>query len=115
MLLSSGTCDGGPKKRLILHDDVLCFDHHAAGQKTILVSRLHIVSMVIIPSVKTEAEFFHEKMVFPFFCSESVEKKTPTSIVVRAFHLLVNRTSTDDSCLFHLEARASDLKPIKIN
>ena len=30
----------------LLHDDVLCFDHHAAGQKTILVSHPHIVSMV---------------------------------------------------------------------
>ena len=26
----------------LLHEDVLCFDHHAAGQKTILVSHLYI-------------------------------------------------------------------------
>ena len=26
----------------LLHDDVLCIDHHASGQKTILVSHLHI-------------------------------------------------------------------------
>ena len=35
--------------------------------------------------------------------------------LVRAFHLLVSRTSTGDGCLFLLEPRAFDLKPMKIN
>ena len=48
-----------------LHDDVLCFDHHAAGQRTILVSHLHIVSMVTAfhqlntENVETEVEILH--------------------------------------------------------
>ena len=53
----------------LLHDDVLCFDHHATGQKTILVSHLyiacHIHELVWWPSfhfaqhAQTEVEILH--------------------------------------------------------
>ena len=49
----------------LLHGDVPCFDHHAAGQRTILVSHLHIVSMVTAfhqlntENVETEVEIIH--------------------------------------------------------
>ena len=56
----------------LLHDDVLCFDHHASGQKYIVVSHLHIVSMVTAfhqlntKMLQTEMDNFH---FFSLFCS----------------------------------------------
>ena len=41
-------------------------------------------------------------------------KETPKLFLVRAFLWLVSRRSTGDGCLFLLEPRASDSKPIKI-
>ena len=70
----------------LLHDDVLCFDHHAAGQRTILVSHLHIVSMVTAfhqlntENVETEVEIIHPFLacrLVPLHKDASHNKLTP--------------------------------------
>ena len=71
----------------LLHDDVLCFDHHATGQKTILVVHLYIAHFhgLDFQRIQKIDDFFNCAHLRNFIAISRFEM-IPHQIIVRTFN-----------------------------